>query len=65
MISELQEVISKVEQLELDQQKQIAKMFDDEIKWDSTLQESQEKLYILAQEALDEYKSNKTQQKDW
>ncbi len=33
--------------------------------WDTTLQNSQEKLNNLAQEALEEYKSGKTKQTDW
>ncbi|MEJ7684030.1 MAG: hypothetical protein WKG06_40485 [Segetibacter sp.] len=37
MIAELKEVISKVEQMKDDEQKQIAKMIDEEINWDTTL----------------------------
>lgn len=43
----------------------VAKMLTDEIGWDVTLQNSQEKLSNLAQEALNEYKTGKTQQTDW
>jgi len=52
MIAELKEVISKVEQLDNEEQKQIAKLLEDEIKWESTLQNTQSELSNLAQEAL-------------
>ncbi|MEJ7677932.1 MAG: hypothetical protein WKG06_08730 [Segetibacter sp.] len=57
MIAELKEVISKVEQLDNEEQKQIAKLLEDEIKWESTLQNTQSELSTLAQEALSEYKA--------
>ncbi len=65
MVAELKEVISKVEQLQDDEQKQIAKMLDDEIKWDTTLLNTQDKLSNLAEEARHEYKAGKTKQEDW
>ena len=65
MISELKEVISKVEQLNNEEQKQIAKLLEDEIKWESTLQGSQSQLHNLANEAIAEYKAGKTKQGDW
>lgn len=37
-------------------------MLSDEIKWETTLQNSQEKLHLLAQEAVNEHKSGKTKQ---
>ena len=65
MVAELKKVISTIERLEDDEQRQIAKMLSDEISWDVTLQNSQEKLSNLAEEALNEYKTGKTQQTDW
>ncbi len=65
MIMELKEVISKVEQLDNEQQKEIAKLLEDEIKWETTLQNTQGQLSNLAQEALTEYKAGKTRQGDW
>ena len=65
MIAELKEVLSTIEQLKDEEQRQIAKMLSDEISWDNTLQNSQEKLGNLAEEALNEYKTGKTQQTDW
>ena len=65
MVAELKEVISSIEKLKDDEQRQIAKMLRDEISWNITLQNSQEKLANLAEEALTEYKAGKTQQTDW
>jgi len=65
MVRELKEVISTIEKLKDDEQRQIAKMLSDEISWEVTLQNSQEKLSNLAEEALNEYKAGKTQQTDW
>ncbi len=65
MVTELREVISTIEQLKDEEQRQIAKMLQDELGWDITFQNTQEKLSMLAQEALDEYKTGKTKQTDW
>jgi hypothetical protein len=65
MIAELKEVISTIEKLKDEEQREIAKMLSDEMNWDTTLQNSQDKLNNLAEEALDEYKSGKTKQTDW
>ncbi len=65
MIAELREVILKVEQLKEDEQKRIAKLLDDEIQWENTLQNSQNQLSNLAKEAIQEYKARNTKQEDW
>jgi K+/H+ antiporter YhaU regulatory subunit KhtT len=65
MVTELKDVISRVEQLDNEEQKQIAKLLEDEIKWESTLQTSQSQLSNLANEAIAEYKAGKTKQGDW
>lgn len=65
MIAELKEVITKVEQLNNEEQKQIAKMPEEEIEWDTTLHNSNEQLIKLAKEALNEHKSGQTQKNDW
>ena len=65
MVAELKEVISSIEKLKDNEQRQIAKMLSDGISWNITLQNSQEKLANLAEEALTEYKAGKTQQTDW
>jgi aspartate/glutamate racemase len=64
MIAELKEVISKVEQLDNEGQRQISKLIDDELKWDSTLQNSESQLIKLAEEALNEHNAGKTKQAD-
>ena len=65
MVPELKEVISTIEKLKDEDQKQIAKMLSDELSWNYALQNSQDKLSNLAQEALSEYRSGKTDQKNW
>jgi K+/H+ antiporter YhaU regulatory subunit KhtT len=65
MVAELKEVISKVEQLQEEEQKQIAKLLEDELQWDATFQKTQDQLSNLAQEALAEYKAGKTKNEDW
>lgn len=65
MISELKKVLYKVEQLKDEDQRYIAKMLEDEIKWDNTLQSSQNELNKLGQEAIKEFDSGKTKQSDW
>lgn len=65
MVAELKEVILKVEQLEDEEQKQIAKLIEDEIQWDTTFQKTQDQLSNLAQEALAEYKIGKAKNQDW
>ena len=52
MVAELKEVISAIEKLKDDEQRQIAKMLSDEISWDSSFKNSQDKLSNLAQEAV-------------
>jgi len=65
MVAELKEVISKVEQLKDEEQKQIAKLLEDEIRWDSTFNKTQSQLSNLADEALAEYKAGETKNEDW
>ncbi len=65
MVTELKEVITAIEQLKDEEQRQIAKMLRNEMNWDITLQNNQDKLVNLAQEALTEYKTGKTKQTDW
>ena len=65
MVTELKEILSTIEKLQDEEQRQIAKLLSDEINWEVTLQNSQEKLTNLANEALTEYKEGKTKQTDW
>lgn len=57
MITELKQVIAKVEQLNKEEQKRIAKMLEEEIKWEDTLHNSKKQLTKLAEEALNEPKN--------
>jgi K+/H+ antiporter YhaU regulatory subunit KhtT len=64
MVVELKEVISKVELLGDEEQKQIAKLLEDEMQWDITLQKTQNQLSNLANEALHEYNAGNTKQEE-
>ena len=65
MVTELKKVITKVEKLSSEEQKQIAKLLDDEINWEVCFENNKEQLKILAQEGIEEHKRGKTQKKDW
>lgn len=65
MVSELKEVIERVEQLNDQEQRQIAKMLDEELQWDNTLRNTEDKLVLLAKEAIEEHQSGKTKHEDW
>ena len=65
MIAELKEVLQKVEQLNNEEQKSIARLINEELEWDSTLNKTQGTLSLLAKEAIEDYKSGKTKQQDW
>ena len=61
----LEKAIKKVGRLPKSQQNAIAEMImeeiEDEKKWESKFKSSQNKLSKLAEEAVDEYKKNKTE----
>ncbi len=65
MTTELKEVISKVEKLGDNEQREIAKMINDEIEWDEAFNNSKSQLSILAQQAINEHLSGKTINEDW
>lgn len=65
MVAELKEVLLKVEQLDEEEQKQIARLLEDEIQWNTTFEKTQDQLSNLAQEALAEYKAGKAKKEDW
>lgn len=48
-----------------EEQKQIAKMLEEELKWNATLENSKEQLTKLALDALKENKRYQTQKNDW
>jgi hypothetical protein len=55
LINELKEIIAKVEQLKDEEQKAIAKLLEEELQWDMSIEASQGQLSNLANEALEEY----------
>lgn len=52
--------MKKAEKLPEEKQKVIAEIILDEIQWDVSFQDSQQKLMVLAEEALVEYKAKIT-----
>ncbi len=65
LIDELKQVLTKVEQLKDDEQRAIARLLEEELAWDESFNSSQEQLSNLAKEALEDYRSSKTDEKDW
>ena len=65
MVTELKKVLQKVEKLDNNEQQSIAKLINEELEWENTLNKTQNKLATLAKEALAEYKSGNTKQQDW
>jgi hypothetical protein len=65
MTEELKRAIKKAETLPEEHQKQIARIILDEIEWENSFQTSQDKLSVIAKEALSEYKAGKTKPTDW
>lgn len=65
MVKELKEVLTKVEALNENEQRLIAELLAQEIAWDKTLNDSQEFLSSLADEAIQAHKEGKTAKTDW
>ena len=65
LINELKEIIAKVELLKDEDQRAIAKLLEEELQWDKSIQSSQNQLSNLAKEGLEEYRKGNTQEKDW
>jgi hypothetical protein len=64
MITELKIAIEQASELSTEKQKEIASIILDEIGWNSSFDKSQDQLFVLAQEALSDYKAGKTQPLD-
>ncbi len=64
MVDQLTEIIKKVEQLSEAEQLSIAKMLKEELQWKDTLANTGSELETLAKEAIEEYKTGKTSDKD-
>ena len=65
MIDPIKKAIRKIEKLSKSKQEEMAILIEDELSWDTTFAQSQEKLSILAKEALGEYKDGKAKEQDW
>lgn len=64
MITELKKAFERAEKLSADEQRVIAGLIIDALDWDESFKQSQDKLSILAAEALEEYKKGKTRPLD-
>ena len=64
MISELRKALEGLEKLSENEQRRIADLILDEMKWDKTLAQSQEGLSQMANEALEDYKTGRTKPMD-
>lgn len=65
MIDQVKRAIEQIEMLPVDRQLEIAQLILDELKWNETFERSQNELSTLAREALEEYESGNTSDKDW
>jgi aspartate/glutamate racemase len=65
MVQELKEILTRVEALDDNEQRQIANLIAQEIAWDNTLKESQDFLSKLAEEAIQAHKEGNTSKTDW
>ncbi|HYV92200.1 MAG TPA: hypothetical protein VE978_10470 [Chitinophagales bacterium] len=60
MVPEFEQLISRIEKLSSDDQKRLAALIENELKWDETFAASEDKLAILAEEALKEHREGRT-----
>ncbi|MFN8283316.1 MAG: hypothetical protein U0U67_08890 [Chitinophagales bacterium] len=60
MTETLSKVVHQIETLSESEQNEIANLLSDELSWTTTFAKSQDFLSALAEEALEEYKANKT-----
>ena len=56
----LEEAIDRVKQLPDEEQDNIARLILDEVVWDSVLEKSKDKLSLLANKALQDFKNGNT-----
>ena len=64
-MSQLEKVMNELGQLSKAEQNAIAALIQDELKWDTSLKNSNRKLSKFAEEALKEHSENKTQKGNW
>jgi hypothetical protein len=65
MIDPVKKVFQAIEKLPRKKQMELAQLIQDELSWDNTFQQNQDKLSQLAKEALAEYKKGNVSDKDW
>lgn len=65
MIDAVKKAIEEIEKLSEKKQQELAQLIQDELSWDSTLLQNQDQLSQMAKEAVHEYKTGKTSNKDW
>ena len=65
MIDPIKKAFQEIEKLPKKKQLELAQLIQDELSWDNTFQQSQDKLSQLAKEALTEYKKGNVSDKNW
>lgn len=65
MTEQVKEVIKLIEELPREKQEEIILLIKDELSWEETFERTQEGLANLASEAIEEYQTGKTSDKDW
>ena len=65
MTNQVRKAIQKIEALPQKEQEDIAKLILEELSWNQTFKNTQDKLADLAREANEEYESGKTSDQDW
>ena len=65
MIDPVKKAFQEIEKLPRKKQLELAQLIQEELSWDNTFQQSQDKLSQLAKEALSEYKKGNVSDKNW
>lgn len=65
MIDPVKKAFQEIEKLPKKKQLELAQLIQDELSWENTFSQSQEKLSQLAKEALNEYKKGNASDKNW
>jgi hypothetical protein len=65
MIDPVKKAFQEIEKLPRKEQLELAILIQDELSWDNTFQQSQDKISQLAKEALTEYKKGNVSDKNW
>ena len=65
MIDPIKKAFQEIEKLPKKKQLELAQLIQDELSWDKTFQQNQDKLSQLAKEALTEYKKGNVSDKNW